>query len=594
MSGTPDYEVQGRASLQDFEESAKLYSRLREKPAQDDPFYQRLHRSLDILLEALCLYGPSGVIGSFNGGKDAVVVVHLLRAALSHWCTEHQEREPSGKVRIWQPQFVYFRSNDEFPLVEQFVFDAAERHSFNVDVFDCGWMEGLKKMTSKALGESDCTSGVHTSLAFVLGTRQGDPNCGNQQAFAPSSLGMKGVKPFMRVNPVLDWTYGDVWQFLRQFELSYCSLYDEGYTSLGKRCDTELNPALKRPDGTYAPAYTLLNWSEERSGRSSKKPVAKPQAEHKEELQRRLSNASISSDVALGREGGTAGLVIIGDEVLKGQVSDTNTPYAAKLLRSHGVALRRVSVIPDTEQEIVNAVRSQSAAFDVVFTSGGLGPTHDDITLKSVATAFDTELVESEEMLELLRAHAGKTSATGGTEPEDAAMHRQARLPKGALLRTPPESADGKKVWPVLQCRNVFVLPGVPRVFEQKVKTICDHFLVGALGRPHTRRVLLSVNEEKVAQIVEDTAESLRPKVKIGSYPVEGDSQGEVSTIITLESRSEDAIEGAVQHLLSRFDCNMLVRVDQGDEVTSNPSSPVIKPSKNPGSADLSSVKEAM
>eukprot|EP00746_Dinoflagellata_sp_MGD_P028202 gnl/MRDRNA2_/MRDRNA2_166691_c0_seq1.p1 gnl/MRDRNA2_/MRDRNA2_166691_c0~~gnl/MRDRNA2_/MRDRNA2_166691_c0_seq1.p1 ORF type:complete len:534 (-),score=106.39 gnl/MRDRNA2_/MRDRNA2_166691_c0_seq1:149-1684(-) len=510
-----------------------------------------------------------------------------MRAAMAHWCTEYQERSSSGKVKIWQPQFVYFRSSDEFPLVEEFVFEAAKRHSFNVDVLDCGWMEGLKKMTLKALGEPDSTSasGVSTSLAFVLGTRVGDPNCGNQQAFAPSSLGMKGIKPFMRVNPILDWTYGDVWQFLRQFELTYCSLYDEGYSSLGKRCDTEPNPALQRPDGTYAPAYTLTDWSQERSGRASKKPAAKPQVEQKNsKLTRKASNASISSmgSVALGAEGGTAGLVIIGDEVLKGQVSDTNTPFAARLLRSQGVALRRVSVIPDTEKEIVNELRSQSTAFDVVFTSGGLGPTHDDITLKSVASAFDMELEANEEMLELLRARAGKTGATGGTEPEDAAMLRQAQLPKGAVLRTPPESADGEKVWPVLQCRNVFVLPGVPRVFEQKVKTICDHFLVGALGRPHTRRILLSVNEEKVAQIVEDTAESLRPKVKIGSYPVEDDSQGEVHTIITLESRCEQAVEGAVQHLLSRIDSNMIVRVDQGDVVSSRPSSPVMKPTDSP------------
>jgi len=584
MSETLEYEVQSGASLEDFHESAKLYARLRDKPSQGDPFYQCLHKSLDALLEALCLYGPSGVIGSFNGGKDAVVVVHLLRAALSHWCTEHQERSPSGKVRVWQPQFVYFRSSDEFPLVEEFVSEAAEKHSFHVDVLDCGWMEGLRKMTVKVLGEpsqENLSSGLTSSLAFVLGTRNGDPNCGSQLAFAPSSLGMKGIKPFMRVNPVLEWTYGDVWQFLRQFELSYCSLYDDGYSSLGKRCDTEPNPALRRPDGTYAPAYTLTDWSQERAGRISKKPASKPAPKSQVEqsmLERKASSASLCSDVALGAEGGTAGLVIIGDEVLKGQVSDTNTPFAARLLRSHGVALRRVSVIPDKEKEIVTELRSQAATFDVVFTSGGLGPTHDDITLKSVARAFDMELEANEEMLELLRSRAGKTGATRGTEPEDAAMLRQAQLPKGALLRFPPDSADGQKVWPVLQCRNIFVIPGVPRVFEEKVKTICDHFLVGALGRPETRRVLLSVNEEKVALIVEETAESLRPKVKIGSYPLEEDKQGEVHTIITLESRSQQAVEDAVKHLLSRIDCNMIVRVDQGDIVSSNPSSPVSQP----------------
>ncbi|KAH8060508.1 hypothetical protein JL722_4611 [Aureococcus anophagefferens] len=105
-------------------------------------------------------------------------------------------------------------------------------------------------------------------LAFVLGTRRGDPNCGDQQAFEPSSDWMP---PFMRVNPILDWTYGDVWAFLRAFDLPYCALYDGGYTSLGSAPPTSRNPALLGDGGAYKPAHLLEDWSLERAGRVSKK-----------------------------------------------------------------------------------------------------------------------------------------------------------------------------------------------------------------------------------------------------------------------------------------------------------------------------------
>ncbi|EGB12248.1 hypothetical protein AURANDRAFT_8492, partial [Aureococcus anophagefferens] len=101
-------------------------------------------------------------------------------------------------------------------------------------------------------------------LAFVLGTRRGDPNCGDQKAFEPSSDWMP---PFMRVNPILDWTYGDVWAFLRAFDLPYCALYDGGYTSLGSAPTTSRNPALLGDGGAYKPAHLLEDWSLERAGR---------------------------------------------------------------------------------------------------------------------------------------------------------------------------------------------------------------------------------------------------------------------------------------------------------------------------------------
>merc|ERR1711933_184439 len=113
-------------------------------------------------------------------------------------------------------------------------------------------------------------------LAFVLGTRDTDPNAKNQGTFEPSSSWMP---PFMRVNPILNWTYGHVWHFLRLFNLPYCALYDHGYTSLGTIKDTLPCPALLKKNvdddirnstTKYWPAYMLHDWDQERAGRIKK------------------------------------------------------------------------------------------------------------------------------------------------------------------------------------------------------------------------------------------------------------------------------------------------------------------------------------
>lgn len=103
--------------------------------------------------------------------------------------------------------------------------------------------------------------------AFIMGTRRSDPNGIHAERFEPSS---SGWPPFMRINPILDWTYADVWSFLRHLNLRYCELYDRGYTSVGAVANTHPNPRLKNADGSYRPAYELENGFEERLGRWKK------------------------------------------------------------------------------------------------------------------------------------------------------------------------------------------------------------------------------------------------------------------------------------------------------------------------------------
>ena len=268
--------------------------------------------------------------------------------------------------------------------------------------------------------------------AFVLGTRRGDPNCGDQERFAPSSSWMPA---FMRVNPILDWEYGHVWHFLRTFSLPYCSLYDQGYTSLGKSTDTRPNPALFRKGngpvfraemsvlgqgegegkeaggvgaeagaggaaggplsvaaggplsvaGEYWPAYMLADWSLERAGRGA---VTTAECKPSLDLTRRPVASPGSQPLrGAGGEPLTAGLLVIGDEILSGFTPEMNLAVCSRELAGIGIPLSRVVVVSDKITDIVTEARRLAQMVDVVITSGGIGPTHDDVTIKAIAQA---------------------------------------------------------------------------------------------------------------------------------------------------------------------------------------------------------------
>lgn len=288
-----------------------------------------MHTALDVLDDALRLYGPRHIYSSFNGGKDAVVIMHLLRASTAKFSKDRKESH--------RPQLVYFAVSDEFPEVLDFI--AQSEREYGVEVLRS------KSSIGKGLAEiieSRGSEGSH--LAFVLGTRQGDPNCGDQSYFSPSSSWMP---PFMRVNPILRWTYGQVWHFLRSNGLAYCVLYDQGYTSLGKRSDTRPNPALRknsyllgRDECEYYPAYMLADWDLERAGRG------RSDEDH--------SHGSSTADGRLLAE--SAALLIIGDEILNGFTSESNLLITSTALGNRGVPLKRVVVVSDNEQEIAREV----------------------------------------------------------------------------------------------------------------------------------------------------------------------------------------------------------------------------------------------
>jgi FAD synthetase len=221
--------------------------------AKSDPSLHRaIDASLDILTGALHLYSrPRELCLSFNGGKDSTVVLHLLRAALLA-----ASKPPLGSPE--GPGVVYFcGSEPDFPEVGRFIAATEAALGFRSERFS-GFKAGLLELVARP-EDGGRLRGV------LMGTRGADPAgaylCG---PFSPTS---PGWPPVMRVNPILGWSYKQVWAFLRGVPLPFCELYAAGFTSLGAPSDSARNPALAALSGGWRPAWELEDEAREREGR---------------------------------------------------------------------------------------------------------------------------------------------------------------------------------------------------------------------------------------------------------------------------------------------------------------------------------------
>ena len=235
--------------------------------------------------------------------------------------------------------------------------------------------------------------------------------------------------------------------------------------------------------------------------------------------------------------GPTAAILIIGDEILSGKVEEENARFLVVELRALGVSVRRIEVRPDVEGEIVEAVRELSARFDHVFTSGGVGPTHDDVTLPAIAAAFSMPLSRRPELEALIRR-------AFGTSLHERDL-RMADIPEGAslLYGQPPDTT----IWPVVSVQNVYILPGVPVIFRRKFAVLRELLRAGPI---HSRALYSAQPEGAIAEAL-DAVVAAFPEVKIGSYPrVE---PGDFQVKITLDSRDPAAVDRALAQLVERL-----------------------------------------
>jgi molybdenum cofactor synthesis domain-containing protein len=230
-------------------------------------------------------------------------------------------------------------------------------------------------------------------------------------------------------------------------------------------------------------------------------------------------------------------ILLIGNEILSGKVEEKNAQYLVRELRALGADVRRIEVVPDDPVDIAASAQSLSARFDVVFSSGGVGPTHDDVTLASLAAAFGMTMERSAELEGILRKSMG------------ASLHerdlRMADLPSGARLEYGSRPTPGS--WPVVVVRNIWVLPGVPAIFRRKFESVRELFRT----QPIFGAAVYSREAESLIADSLDAVVSAFPDVEIGSYPHLDAVEYQVK--ITVDGRHEGHVRDATRALVERL-----------------------------------------
>jgi molybdenum cofactor synthesis domain-containing protein len=244
----------------------------------------------------------------------------------------------------------------------------------------------------------------------------------------------------------------------------------------------------------------------------------------------------------------TAAVMIIGDEILSGRTQDTNLNFIAKYLGTYGVDLAEARVVPDIKDEIITALNALRTKYDYVITTGGIGPTHDDITADCVAEAFGVELYEHPEIIEMMRSRwQGELNA---------ARRRMARVPVGgSLVRNAVQGPPG------FQIGNVFVLAGVPMVMRGMMDDVVPRLRTGAVVISKTVRVE-GAGEGVIAEPLANLAKA-HPDLSIGSYPFFG-PQGYGSNLV-VRGRDGALVEQTVDELivaLADIGAKTIARVD--------------------------------
>lgn len=237
----------------------------------------------------------------------------------------------------------------------------------------------------------------------------------------------------------------------------------------------------------------------------------------------------------------TAALIVIGNEILSGKVQDVNSPYFCQELRKLGVNVRRISVIADDPEEIGREVSQCSETYDYVLTSGGVGPTHDDLTILGIARGFGQPVRRHPDLEGILRDYYMGTL--------NEAQLKLCEVPQGATLLT----REGLS-FPVIRFRNVYVFPGIPEILRKKFEAIKEQFREAPF---FLRTVFLCAQEDRIAHYLTAVLRSY-PNLEIGSYPEAGQVDYQVK--ITMESKDQVYLDAAYQYLCTLLPAQFVVR----------------------------------
>ncbi|XP_050304262.1 FAD synthase-like [Anthonomus grandis grandis] len=246
----------------------------------------------------------------------------------------------------------------------------------------------------------------------------------------------------------------------------------------------------------------------------------------------------------------TAGILVIGDEILKGETEDTNSRFLAKQLHKLGLTLQKISVIPDNLRAISQEVCEFSGKYNYVLTTGGIGPTHDDLTYEGVALAFDEPLYLHPELMNICRKFYGMQ------DPNSVGM-KLAHVPKSSRLHY--KTINGNNLgYPNVSVKNVYMFPGVPELLK---KTILEAgpLLFRSNSRFYTKHFYCNIPEHKIASELQQVVNEF-PDVQFGCYPKMFHNLYKVK--VTIESNNEEVTFKAYCRLLELLPHNCIVDID--------------------------------
>jgi FAD synthetase len=239
----------------------------------------------------------------------------------------------------------------------------------------------------------------------------------------------------------------------------------------------------------------------------------------------------------------TAGIVIIGNEVLSGKTQDTNSYFLCSELRRLGVEVQKISTIQDEIGLIGKEVSTFSQRFDYVFTTGGVGPTHDDVTIDGIAHGFGLKVVRHPDIERRMRQRLGG-------EVNDARL-RMANVPESATLL-----ATEALFAPVVNIRNVYIFPGIPRILQERFHVIKERFREAPF---YLKNVYVKHGEGVIAAMLNDLLVKF-PEIMLGSYPVLDLPDYKVK--VTLESKDSNYLDRALQTFVASLPKDAVHRID--------------------------------
>ncbi|XP_060248374.1 FAD synthase isoform X2 [Meriones unguiculatus] len=254
--------------------------------------------------------------------------------------------------------------------------------------------------------------------------------------------------------------------------------------------------------------------------------------------------ASVASELPPGRNV-TAGIIIVGDEILKGHTQDTNTYFLCRTLRSLGVQVCQVSVVPDEVATIAAEVTSFSSRFTHVLTAGGVGPTHDDVTFEAVAQAFGEELKPHPELQAVIKTLGGEGWEKMSLVPSSARLH----------YGTDPRTGHPFR-FPLVSVRNVYLFPGIPELLRRALEGLKGLFQNTAV-QFHLKELYVAATEGSIAPILTEAQAHFGRKLSLGSYPDWGSNYYQVKLI--LDSDEKEPLEECLAYLTARLPQGSLV-----------------------------------